>query len=179
MPAKFEGFSQNEEVFMRAAYVKLQRASTLASQALLRGDLTAYQKWFDATGKNAQLMKVATNVKGIQDALLTRPLTFAKLDRPGVNVDTEDLCAYVFLVKSGQFAHHVGSGMRILVVWKTHAEDDPEYLAQTMYHELAHKVGGVKDLIYKEVVCAQYARTEPQKAANNAENYNLFLREYL
>jgi predicted aminopeptidase len=179
MPATFEGFSQKEEVFMRAAYVKLQRASMLASQSFLGGDLAAYNKWFDGTGKNAQLMKVATNVKGINDAILGRPLTIAKLDRPGVNVDTKGLCAYVFLVQSGQFAHHVGSGMRILVVWKTHAGSDLGYLAQTMYHELAHKVGGVDDLNYNEAVCQQYARTAPQNAANNAENYNLFLGEFL
>ena len=164
---------------MRAAYAQMQRASTAASQALLRGDLTAYRKWFDGSGKNAQLMKVAANVKGIQDALLSRPLTFAKLDRPGVNVNTQHLCAYVFLVRSGQVAHHVGSGMRILVVWKTHANSDLGYLAQTMYHELAHKVGGVDDLNYDGAVCAQYAQTAPQNAANNAENYNLFLDEYL
>ena len=159
--------------------MQLQRASTIGSRALLEGDLTAYRKWFDGTGKNAQLMKVSTNVKGIQSALMSWPLTFAKLDRPGVNVKTRDLCAYVFLVKSGQFSHHVGSGMRILVVWRTHAGSDLGYLTQTMYLELAHKVGGVDDLDYEEAVCAQYARTAPQNAANNAENYNLFLREYL
>jgi hypothetical protein len=179
MPAKFDGFSPSEEAFMRTAYTQLQAASAKATTALLAGDLTAFRKWFDSTCNNASLMKVATNVKGINDALTTRPITFAKLDRPGVNANTDGLCAYVFLVRSGQFVHHQGTGMRILVVWKTHAGHESGYLAETMYHELAHKVGGVADLNYNKDTCAGYAQTAPENAANNAENYNLFMSEYL
>jgi hypothetical protein len=179
MPAKFEGFAANEQLFMRTAFNDMQHASAKATKALLDGDLTLYRKWFDGTGKNAQLMKVATNVKGINDAILGRPLTFAKLDRAGMNVNTDNLCAYVFLIRSGQFMHHQGTGMRILVVWKTHANEEPGYLAETMYHELAHKVGGVADLNYDPTVCQQFAISAPQNAANNAENYNRFLGEFL
>jgi hypothetical protein len=179
MPAKFDSFAPNEEVFMQQAFTEMQTASAKATAALLGGDITAYRKWFDGAGSNAQLMKVATNVKGINEAILTRPITFAKLDRKGVNVNTNNLCAYVFLVQSGQFVHHQGTGMRILVVWKTHATQDTNYLAQTMYHELAHKVGGVADLNYDVDTCLQYALTVPANAANNAENYNRFLGEFL
>ena len=77
----------------------------------------------------------------IDQALAHRPITFAKLDRAGVNVNTDNLCAYVFLVRTGQHLAHFGSGMRIMVVWKTHAKNMDSYLAQTIYHELSHKVG--------------------------------------
>ena len=85
----------------------------------------------------------------------------------------------MFLVRSGQYLAHFGSGMRIMVVWKTHVSNTYSYLAQTMYHELSHKVGSTQDHNYDEQTCLGFAKTAPATAATNAENYNLFLREYL
>lgn len=178
MPASYDGFSQHEKVQMERAFNMMKSASAKASKALLGGDLTAYRKWFEA-GDNKHLMKVATTVKAIDQAINSRPITFAKLDRPGMRVDTTDLCAYVWLVKSGQSRVHVGSGMRILVVWKTHANNTFGYLAQTMYHELSHKVASTFDHAYKEQLCKNFCSSAPQTAVTNAENFNLFLREYL
>ena len=48
-----------------------------------------------------------------------------------------------------------------------------------MYHELSHKVGGTDDLSYDENVFRNFAANNPQNAALNAEDYNLFLREFL
>ena len=163
---------------MAQAFQLMQRASTKARTALLGGDLTAYRKWFDATG-TAHLMKVGSIVNEIDQAIAGRPITFAKLDRAGVNVNTDNLCAYVFLIRTGQGAAHFGSGMRIMVVWKTHLNNTYSYLAQTMYHELSHKVGGTQDHNYNEQACLGFARTAPATATTNAENFNLFLREYM
>jgi hypothetical protein len=69
--------------------------------------------------------------------------------------------------------------MRILVVWKTHAKADLTYLCETMYHELTHKVGSTKDVVYDSAQCQALASSNPADAASNAENYNLFLKEYL
>ncbi len=179
MAARFEGFSQKEEIFMSAAFMRMKTASASAKRDLLGGNLTNYRKWFDGTGSAAHVMKVATIVNEVDSAIQSRPITFAKLDRPGVNVNTSKLCAYVFLVRSGQFLHHVGSGMRVLVVWKTHASHELEYLVQTMYHELTHKVGSTTDLTYSKAECLSNARTNPSAAVRNAENYNWFLSEYL
>jgi hypothetical protein len=178
MAAKYDGFAPAEIVVMDRAFRLMQRASSKAKTALLGGDLTAYRKCFEAAGAT-QLMKVSTVVNEIDQAIAQRPMTFAKLDRDGVNVNTNGLCAYVFLIRSGQYAAHVGSGMRIMVVWKTHANKTDSYLAQTMYHELSHKVASTEDRNYNEQVCLGFARTAPGTAASNAENYNLFLREYM
>jgi hypothetical protein len=178
MPAKYDGFAPAEVTAMEQAFRMLQTASGKATSALLRADLTAYRKWFEATG-STQLMKVSTIVNEIDQAIAGRPITFAKLDRPGVNVNTDNLCAYVFLIRSGQYAAHFGSGMRIMVVWKTHVGNTYSYLAQTMYHELSHKVGSTQDHNYDERACQGFASSAPATAATNAENYNLFLREYL
>lgn len=179
MPVRFDGFSDREKIYMMEAYRVLRRGSAAARAALLRGNLTAYRKWFDGSGSAAHLMKVATIVNEVDQALITRPITFAKLDRPGLNVNTRNLCAYVWLIRSGGQVFHVGSGMRILVVWSTHANASLGYLAQTMYHELTHKVGSTDDVNYNKQTCLGFAKTAPQTAVKNAENYNLFLREFL
>ncbi len=46
---RFDGFSMREQIYMMEAFKVMKRASAAAKQALLGGDLTAYQKWFDAT----------------------------------------------------------------------------------------------------------------------------------
>jgi hypothetical protein len=176
---RFDGFSMREQIYMMEAFKVMKRASAAAKQSLLGGDLTAYQKWFDATGSKAHLMKVATIVNEIDQAISGRPITFAKLDRPGLNVNTKNLCAYVWMLRSGDQMYHVGSGMRILVVWKTHANADLGYLAQTMYHELSHKVGSTDDKNYDDEICKGYAQNNPALAVKNAENYNLFLNEFI
>ncbi len=178
MPARYDGFSAPEQVAMDRAFQIMKFASRKASTALLGGDLTAYRKWFEASN-TAQLMKVATIVKQVDLAINTRSITFAKLDRPGMHVKTKGLCAYVWLVRTGQGVAHFGSGMRVLVVWKTHVGEKLSYLAQTMYHEISHKVGSTSDHDYDEATCAGFAQSAPAKAATNAENYNLFLREYV
>lgn len=173
----FDGFSDQEKIRMMDGFNRMKIASGRAKTALLGGDLVAYRKWFEASGAT-QVMKVGTIVNEVDAAINGRPITFAKLDRPGVNVNIQGLCAYVFLVRSGEFAHHVGSGMRILVVWKTHASHDVTYLSQTMYHELTHKIGSTTDIVYNRAQCQQLAVQRPADAARNAENYNLFLSEF-
>jgi len=173
----YDGFSESEKGFLNQAFAQMRLASSKAKAALLGGNLTAYRKWFEANG-NTQVMKVASIVKEVDDAILKRPITFAKLDRPGVNVNTSGLCAYVWMVRSGQFMHHVGSGMRVLVVWSTHSLHNASYLSETMYHELTHKVGSTTDVVYDRAQCLQLAKDKPQDAARNAENYNRFLSEF-
>jgi hypothetical protein len=74
--------------------------------------------------------------------------------------------------------HHVGTGMRILVVWKTHASNDLNYLSETMCHELTHKIGSTTDIVYNRAHRQQLTAQRPADAARNAENYNLFLSEF-
>jgi hypothetical protein len=179
MPVTFDGFADREKIVMMEAFKLLKRSSSAARQSLLGGDLTAYHKWFEESGRNAHLMKVASIVNEVDQAIGGRPITFAKLDRPEVNVNTKNLCAYVWMIRQGGQSFHVGSGMRILTVWKTHANMPLDYLAQTMYHELTHKVGSTTDVNYSEQTCLDFAKNAPQSAVQNAENYNLFLREFM
>src|ERR1700704_3563146 len=98
MAAKYDGFDPQEVIAMDQAFRLMQTASGKAKAALLgAANLTAYRKCFEAAG-TAQLMKVSTIVNEIDQAINQRPITFAKLDRAGVNVNTDNLCAYVFLI---------------------------------------------------------------------------------
>ena len=174
---RFEGFGNVSNGMLKMAFQQLQKISAAASQALLGGDLAAFQKWFDTTGANAHLMKVATIVKGIDEAVKSRPITFVNATGNAIDRSSGGLCGYVFLVKAGQFRAHFGSGMRIMVVPGTHG-GDLKALAETMYHEIAHKVGGVTDICYPVDKCLALAAGNPADAANNAENYNRFAGEF-
>ena len=68
MAAKYDGFAPLEVAAMDQAFRLMQRASSKAKTALLGGDLTAYRKWFDATG-TAHLMKVSSIVNEIDQAI--------------------------------------------------------------------------------------------------------------
>jgi hypothetical protein len=199
MPAKFEGFSLPDQQRLVVAFVLLRTTSGKAKKALMSGDLGAYQKWFDGTGKNAHLMKVSTVVKEIDDAINQRPITFVNATGNKVHKEQQHLCGYVFLqvteagrkgvgytVEGGKAKPtqgwditkaHFGSGMRVMMVPRTH-NGDVNDLAETMYHELSHKVGGTWDVTYSKEACGANARNDPGSAVSNAENYNLFLREF-
>lgn len=181
---KFEGFTVPENQKLIASVMILKTASAKAKAALLSGDLTHFRTWFDGTGKNAHLMKVSSIVKEIDDAMRTRPITFVNATGNAIDRGEKGLCGYVWLMRNrgpgDKFSKmiHAGSGMRVLLVPRTHGGRIGD-LAETMYHELSHKVGGTKDITYDVTTCKQNALHTPQKAALNAENYNRFLGEYL
>ncbi len=181
---KFDGFSIPDNQRLIASVMVLKAASAKAKAALLSGDLTHFRTWFDGTGKNAHLMKVSSIVKEIDDAIRSRPITFANATGNAIERKEQGLCGYVWLMRNpgvgDQFSKmiHVGSGMRILIVPGTHG-GNINNLAETMYHELSHKVGGTKDITYDVNTCKRNALLTPQQAALNAENYNRFLGEYI
>lgn len=179
MPIRFEGFGESDMPRLQGAIMLLQAGSKKARTAMMSGDLTAYQKWFDGTGQNAHLFKVATIVKGIDEALQQRTITFVNATGNAIHRDQQGLCGYVFLIANqrGLPASHYGSGMRVMMVPRTHNGNVGD-LAETMYHELAHKIGGVQDLTYDIDTCLSNAKSNPQAAADNAENYNRFFGEF-
>lgn len=184
MTIRFDGFSIPQKQRLIVAFDVMKKASAKARAAMLSGDLTTFQKWFDGTGSNAHLMKVSTIIKEIDDAINQRSITFANATGNSVDKENGGLCGYVWLIRNrgpgDQFgqAIHVGSGMRVLMVPKTH-NGNVNDLAETMYHELSHKVGGTHDITYNVDACLENARTNPQQAALNAENYNRFLGEFI
>jgi hypothetical protein len=180
---KFDGFSVPDRQRLIASVMVLKSTSKKAKTAMLSRDLTYYYKWFDGTGKNAHLMKVASIIKEIDEAINYRPITFANATGNAIDRGEAGLCGYVWLIRNrgagDKFSEsvHVGSGMRVLLVPRTHGGKIND-LAETMYHELSHKVGGTKDITYDHKKCLDNALKKPQLAALNAENYNKFFSEY-
>ncbi len=181
---QFEGFSIPEKQRLIAAVMLLKAGSATAKAALFSGDLTHFRTWFDGTGKNTHLMKVSSIVKEIDAAINSRPITFVNATGNAIEQGSNGLCGYVWLMRNrgpgDKFSEsiHVGSGMRILLVPRSHGGDVGN-LAETMYHELSHKTGGTKDITYDVNLCRHNALNNPQQAALNAENYNRFFAEYI
>ena len=181
---RFDGFSTFGKQQLIAAFIVMRTASAKARMALMSGDLAAYTKWFDGTGRNKHLMKVASIIKEIDDAINKRSITFANATGNTVHKKTGGLCGYVGMIHNkgpgDDFASdiHIGSGMRVLIVPKSHHDDNYD-LAETMYHELSHKVGGTHDVTYDVAICLENARKQPHNAVLNAENYNRFLGEFI
>jgi len=69
------GFPKEDKQPMKAAFDMMAKASQRACQALLKGDLSAYNVFFEATGTQ-HLMKVASVVKGIDDTIRNKKVTF-------------------------------------------------------------------------------------------------------
>jgi hypothetical protein len=69
---------------------------------------------------------------------------------------------------------HVGSGMRIYI-GPTFGTRNQHEDAQTVYHEMTHKVLGTNDHAYDPNPCRALARTDPASARKNADNYAYFV----
>lgn len=73
-------------------------------------------------------------------------------------------------------AHHVGSGMRIILGQAWSQIGTLRGQAATIYHELTHKILGTNDHQYGEIPCK---RLPKDMARRNADNYGLFIEEYM
>jgi hypothetical protein len=69
---------------------------------------------------------------------------------------------------------HVGSGMRIYIGPAFGTRNRHED-AQTVYHEMTHKVLGTNDHMYDADPCRDLALNFPAKARKNADNYAYFI----
>ncbi len=73
--------------------------------------------------------------------------------------------------------HHIGSGIRVVLgpAW-SQAAGTLRSRAGTIYHELTHKILGTNDHAYGEFPCK---RLPKDMARRNADNYCLFIQEYM
>jgi len=178
MPCTFDGISGPAQSVIQNAFNQLIPLAQECAMALAPAtfDEDEYVKWFDSKGdKNTvNVAHVRNIVNGISQALVSRNITFANATGGGVHQATQGLCAYVFT--GGQFYQgHVGSGMRVLIIPKANQRE----MMKTIYHELSHKIGNTRDHSYNPIVCRGYALSQPQMAISNAENYDLFLEEFM
>jgi hypothetical protein len=71
--------------------------------------------------------------------------------------------------------HSGGTGYRIIMGKWFLADPDPiEGAAQTIYHELTHKVMKTVDHAYGKIKCRGFAAADQQKALTNADNWAFY-----
>ena len=89
---------------------------------------------------------------------------------------TSDVYGYVWVPEGG----HVGSGYRVILGnWFLGDPDPIEGAAQTVYHELTHKVLGTRDHVYGKIKCRGLAAAQQQKAITNADNYGFYAVSFI
>jgi hypothetical protein len=71
--------------------------------------------------------------------------------------------------------HGAGSGFRIIMgKWFLSDPDPIEGAAQTIYHELTHKVLKTKDHAYGKIKCRGFSAAQQDKALTNADNWAFY-----
>lgn len=125
-----------------------------------------YKTWFGAYTA-IRYSKVLNNWKKIEDAFLTKNITY---NCKGPNCKP-NWYAYVtpggklevFLCKQFWNAPDTGT--------------DTKY--GTLIHEVSHEVAGTKDHEYGQTDCKNLAQNSPDKAIENADNYEYFAEHYV
>lgn len=92
---KLDGFPAQDRQLMWDAIRRMKPAADTAKRALLSGDLRHYKQWFELNG-TAHLMKVATIVNEIQQAIVGRAIRFVDVGNGRTNSE-QDICGYVIL----------------------------------------------------------------------------------
>lgn len=78
------------------------------------------------------------------------------------------------------YNHQAGGGYRIVMGKHFLYDPDPiEGAAQTIYHELTHKVLHTKDHVYTKIKSRALATREPANALTNADNYAFYAVSFI
>jgi hypothetical protein len=179
----FEGFTGP---LLNHAQQAMQRAiagSAMANTGIYKFDSKLSQdrirEWFGlsptSNPSHAQLlMGVTEKIRAFNKAITGNPITL--VNRPDIMMNHVPIGQQVY---GYVFHHQAGSGYRIILgKWFT-ADPDQYEAAQTIYHELTHKVGKTKDHCYGVDLCRKLAKSEPRKAIENADNFGYFMKSFL
>jgi len=129
---------------------------------------TAFRTWFGDTKVHG---KVSNNFKVMAGAVEKRHVI---LSFDGADCQTTETGGYVY--------HHKTTDLRLcnIHLCRKIFADNPtaQSVATTIMHELSHAAAHTKDVdgshSYGEWVCQQFATADPEKAADNADNYRWY-----
>ena len=170
--AQFEGCSQNDIKVLKTAHIDAITMSKKASEAMNNaGKKTSaerYTTWFGKADEKRQ--KIVTDAfSKIYDAFENKDLSFdcgtcKKWDKERY----DETFAYV----------HPNSEYEIYLCgafWKS-STTGTDTQAGTLIHEVSHftTVAGTGDFAYQQTPAKDLAKKAPNKAVNNAENYDYF-----
>ena len=192
MAFKYEVSDPNDKAKVEAAAKQLLDLTKRAKERLGKvGTPTAavetalYSRWFGAVDPR-RLKTVQRIVSDIDDAArsMKRTITFVDARKTTTIGQKEPgTRGYVHCGGTG-WQGHVGSGIRVLLtqrffVWDRNPDKVTERTVCVMFHELSHKLGKTRDIVYGEVGAQNLARNQPAEAHLNADNYSFFALELL
>lgn len=199
--AAFEGFSPPQLMKARRAWDNAKRSAGKALASVKNFDqpneILRITRWFGLTPKrdprHAQLlMAVQGKIADINNAFMTKPITLVY--RPAIQVKHIPANHYAPLVNAvlddgtlfngrnvyGYVHQHLaGSGYRVVLGRYFLIDRSPNEDAQTIYHELTHKVANTVDHKYGVEECEKLARSDPMKACQNADSFGYFAKSLM
>lgn len=189
----YEDFEDHELPKARKAWSDAHQCAQMALDGLTTIGTSAaeeerFRKWFG--GPDAErVAKVRDGLQKMRQAFTGNKVTLANradilvhlvngndpLDSMvATDVKGSNVYGYVW---GGQ---HTGSGYRVIMgKWFLQDPDPIEGAAQTVYHELTHKVLRTVDHGYGKIKSRGFATSQPQKAIENADNWAFYAISFI
>jgi hypothetical protein len=182
----WEGFDSNQLRPARKAWLDAYECAGLANAAIARvgkdnTEDARFLRWFGRPTPQA-VSTVKAGLGKMAAAFQSNPVTIVcreditthvlngndQFDTMEEGFSGSSLYGYVY-------RHSAGSGYRIIMGKAFLGDHDPiEGAAQTVYHELTHKVLKTVDHAYGKIKCRGFATTDQQKALTNADDWAFY-----
>jgi hypothetical protein len=194
-------FTEQQRQQINDACSLLAKASARVVQPIPDGDRDKLMKTYFKADTEQDRLEISRNLAAMNDMISDagRKVTFADgshrhlqikmnpndisqypswLKKPLTDAEMQGAGAWVHPLPGGVKRHgtfHVGSGIRIILGPAWSSASTPRERAGTIYHELTHKILGTNDHAY-DAACTSLSKSQ---ARANADNYNLFLMDYM
>lgn len=169
-----KAMSQTQECSRRAMAAMTQLRTNADEQKRFR-------YWFGALNQQSY-NHVSGGLQQLHQALQSSGLTFVlREDIVNHYVNNEDPLGDMIEGKSTEnvygyvWGHQAGSGYRVVLCNQFLQDPTPLEAAQTMYHELTHKVLKTKDHGYGRDKSHGFATHDQEKALTNADNWGYYV----
>lgn len=160
--ATFENFAGLDDAAIIAAHKKMCPNVLKAKNAV--GDNELYREWFEPTYTTTRSEKVKDMYQKIYDGLITHGVTYVR----GTSSGCSKGAAYT------SFGSKRVKICPVLFKYPTFCVNDEMTIEGTLVHEWSHAFGRAKDHAYFPCDNMALAKTDPEKAINNADNYALY-----
>lgn len=189
----YEGFTHEELVKAKQAWADAWRCAQLAVQGVQQvhtstEETERFLRWFGSPDTPGVVQKVTSDLQKMNQAFNSSQVTLVLREDITVHlVDQNDPFGEMEEGFSGADVygyvwHHQGTktGYRVILgQWFLGDPDPIEGAAQTVYHELTHKVLGTRDHAYGKIKCRGFALKEQPKATSNADNFGFYAISFI
>jgi len=190
--AIFEEFDAGDIGKAKKAWADAYGCAELAASGIARAgkdnrEEERFRKWF-GTPSDDRIRLVAEGLNKMKSTFKSNKVTMVNREDIQVHlVDGRDpFGPMVATSVSGAgvygyvWSEHEGSGYRIILGrWFLGDPDPIEGAAQTIYHELTHKVLKTKDHAYGKVKARGLATMQPAQAVENADNWAFYAVSFI